>query len=156
MYSKKMVRLLHTFFALIVFSCSCFSQQTTAALKLYTSGMEKYNAANYELAIIDYSNAIKESPEFVEAYFQRGCAKHYSDDYKGAIEDFNKAIELRPDSEMFYWASDEDVPKEFDLNNDGWVEIWNDVFMQYEKKNKKHWKVTFVGFISYLFYVADE
>ena len=102
MYSKKMVRLLHTFFALIVFSCSCFSQQTTAALKLYTSGMEKYNAANYELAIIDYSNAIKESPEFVEAYFQRGCAKHYSDDYKGAIEDFNKAIELRPDSEMFY------------------------------------------------------
>jgi alanyl-tRNA synthetase len=38
-----------------------------------------------------------------------------------------------PDTEMFYWNSDEEPPKEFDPDNQNWVEIWNDVFMQYNK-----------------------
>ena len=36
-----------------------------------------------------------------------------------------------PDSEMFYFRSDDEVPEVFDENDDRWVEIWNDVFMQY-------------------------
>ena len=39
-----------------------------------------------------------------------------------------------PDSEMFYWRSDDVIPKSFDPEDKRWVEIWNDVFMQYEKK----------------------
>ncbi len=39
-----------------------------------------------------------------------------------------------PDSEMFYWNSEEEVPEEFDPEDERWVEIWNDVFMQYNKK----------------------
>ena len=39
-----------------------------------------------------------------------------------------------PDSEMFYWRSDDEIPKFFDPEDKRWVEIWNDVFMQYEKK----------------------
>lgn len=38
------------------------------------------------------------------------------------------------DSEMFYWRSDDEIPKVFDPEDKRWVEIWNDVFMQYEKK----------------------
>lgn len=39
-----------------------------------------------------------------------------------------------PDSEMFYWVGDADkVPGSFNDDNDLWVEIWNDVFMQYNK-----------------------
>ncbi|MFA6416968.1 MAG: alanine--tRNA ligase [Patescibacteria group bacterium] len=39
-----------------------------------------------------------------------------------------------PDSEMFYWVGDADkVPASFNDDNDLWVEIWNDVFMQYNK-----------------------
>ena len=38
-----------------------------------------------------------------------------------------------PDTEMFYWRSNDPVPKSFDTNDERWVEIWNDVFMQYEK-----------------------
>ena len=38
-----------------------------------------------------------------------------------------------PDTEMFYWASAEPVPENFDHRDTGWVEIWNDVFMQYNK-----------------------
>lgn len=38
-----------------------------------------------------------------------------------------------PDTEMFYWSLNEPAPKAFDPKNKGWVEIWNDVFMQYNK-----------------------
>jgi alanyl-tRNA synthetase len=42
-----------------------------------------------------------------------------------------------PDSEMFYWVGDEDeVPESFNDDNDKWVEIWNDVFMEYHKNEK--------------------
>ena len=37
------------------------------------------------------------------------------------------------DTEMFYWRSNEPVPEKFDTEDDRWVEIWNDVFMQFEK-----------------------
>ncbi len=43
-----------------------------------------------------------------------------------------------PDTEMFYWRSSEPVPKKFNPEDKRWVEIWNDVFMQYNKeKNSK-------------------
>jgi alanyl-tRNA synthetase len=40
-----------------------------------------------------------------------------------------------PDTEMFYWVGDaEQVPAGFNDDNAQWVEIWNNVFMQYNKK----------------------
>ena len=36
-----------------------------------------------------------------------------------------------PDTEIFYWRSNEPVPNTFDTEDDNWVEIWNNVFMQY-------------------------
>ena len=38
-----------------------------------------------------------------------------------------------PDTEMFYWTGREAAPEVFDQENKLWVEIWNDVFMQYNK-----------------------
>ena len=38
-----------------------------------------------------------------------------------------------PDTEIFYWRSNSPVPKKHDPEDKGWVEIWNNVFMQYEK-----------------------
>lgn len=38
-----------------------------------------------------------------------------------------------PDTEMFYWSAKGKVPKKFDPQDKRWVEIWNDVFMQYNK-----------------------
>ncbi|TSC94385.1 MAG: Alanyl-tRNA synthetase [Parcubacteria group bacterium Licking1014_1] len=39
-----------------------------------------------------------------------------------------------PDTEMFYWKlNDKPAPEIFDPENKNWVEIWNDVFMQYIK-----------------------
>ena len=36
-----------------------------------------------------------------------------------------------PDTEIFYWRSNEAIPEKFDPENENWVEIWNNVFMQY-------------------------
>ncbi|MFH0834382.1 MAG: alanine--tRNA ligase [Patescibacteria group bacterium] len=38
-----------------------------------------------------------------------------------------------PDTEMFFWNSTEPAPENFDPDDATWVEIWNDVFMQFEK-----------------------
>lgn len=39
-----------------------------------------------------------------------------------------------PDTEIFYWVGDaKNVPGSFNDDNSAWVEIWNNVFMQYNK-----------------------
>ena len=38
-----------------------------------------------------------------------------------------------PDTEIFYWRDDSEVPEKFDPEDSRWVEIWNNVFMQYNK-----------------------
>ncbi|MCK5107730.1 MAG: alanine--tRNA ligase, partial [Nanoarchaeota archaeon] len=39
-----------------------------------------------------------------------------------------------PDTEIFYWNSDDKVELPFNPEDGRWVEIWNNVFMEYEKK----------------------
>lgn len=36
-----------------------------------------------------------------------------------------------PDTEIFYFRSDDEIPEKFDPEDERWVEIWNNVFMQY-------------------------
>lgn len=38
-----------------------------------------------------------------------------------------------PDTEIFYWRSEDEIPEHFDTEDNRWVEIWNNVFMQYYK-----------------------
>jgi len=41
-----------------------------------------------------------------------------------------------PDTEIFYWNSNKKVPGKFDVKDERWVEIGNNVFMQYNKNSK--------------------
>lgn len=47
-----------------------------------------------------------------------------------------------PDTEMFYWVGEGSPPKDSNPGNDedNWVEIWNDVFMQYNKTAEGEFK----------------
>ena len=38
-----------------------------------------------------------------------------------------------PDTEIFYWRSTDEIPVSFDPEDERWVEIWNNVFMQFNK-----------------------
>ena len=56
--------------------------------------------------------------------------------YLDASNNFWIAGESGPcggDTEIFYWRSEEPVPDVFNPNDERWVEIWNNVFMQYNK-----------------------
>ncbi len=47
-----------------------------------------------------------------------------------------------PDSEMFYWVGDiKDIPEGFNDDHPFWLEIWNDVFMQYNKNKDGKFEV---------------
>ena len=56
--------------------------------------------------------------------------------YLGKDDNFWIAGEVGPcgpDTEIFYWRSEDEVPVKHDPEDKRWVEIWNNVFMQYEK-----------------------
>ncbi len=38
-----------------------------------------------------------------------------------------------PDTEMFYWTGEGDAPEVFDAEDERWMEIWNDVFMEFNE-----------------------
>ena len=41
-----------------------------------------------------------------------------------------------PDTEIFYFRSDEEIPEVFDPEDNRWVEIWNNVFMEFFQDNE--------------------
>jgi alanyl-tRNA synthetase len=41
-----------------------------------------------------------------------------------------------PSTEMFYWTGKGKAPKEFDPENEKWMEFWNNVFMTYNRDEK--------------------
>lgn len=41
-----------------------------------------------------------------------------------------------PDTEIFYFRSDDPIPGNYDPNDKRWVEIWNNVFMEYNKDSE--------------------
>lgn len=40
-----------------------------------------------------------------------------------------------PDTEIFYWRSEDEIPAVFNPEDNRWVEIWNNVFMQFHKES---------------------
>ncbi len=40
------------------------------------------------------------------------------------------------DTEIFYWRSNDEIPEIFDPEDARWVEIWNNVFMEFNKDNE--------------------
>lgn len=56
--------------------------------------------------------------------------------YLGVEDNFWIAGDTGPcggDTEIFYFRSNDEIPKTFDPQDDRWVEIWNNVFMEYRK-----------------------
>ena len=44
------------------------------------------------------------------------------------------------DTEIFYWKSKDEAPKKHEPSDERWVEIWNNVFMEYDKNEKGKYK----------------
>ena len=58
---------------------------------------EGYNLdGKYQLAIVEFSTAIRLNPGYTSAYWARGWTHDYLNQYEQAIQDFDKAIQLDP------------------------------------------------------------
>jgi len=56
--------------------------------------------------------------------------------YLGVDDNFWIAGETGPcggDTEIFYFRSNDSIPEKFDPSDERWVEIWNNVFMEFER-----------------------
>lgn len=72
-------------------------------------GYSYFNIGNYQAALTDFEMQVKLNPK-EDAYFNRGRAKSDLGNNVGAIADFTKAINLKPDFSMAY-------------NNRGWCKF---------------------------------
>jgi tetratricopeptide (TPR) repeat protein len=70
----------------------------------YTNrGLAYAGKGQYDLAIDDYSSAVRANPKYERAYFNRGNAYYAKEKYGEAADDYNKSIELKPGNPYPYY-----------------------------------------------------
>jgi len=80
--------------AVLLSSCSADPQKAKA--KYLANGQKYMKKKQYASAVIEYRNALKIDPRFVDAYYQLAQADLAQKDWKGAYGSLEKAIELDP------------------------------------------------------------
>ncbi|WP_337040657.1 tetratricopeptide repeat protein [Emticicia sp. 17c] len=85
-----------TFLTFIVSASSCSRNKKDSEL-FFIQGNVAYKKGDYNKAIEYFTEAIEKTPEFADAYNNRGTARLALEDTDGAIADFEKAISLDSD-----------------------------------------------------------
>lgn len=86
---KRILGVLPILFALA--SCSTFDRDA-ALVRADT----RFEDGDFEAAIADYTRVLRDDPENVRAYNNRGVARLRTDNAKGAIADFDAALQRQP------------------------------------------------------------
>ncbi len=60
------------------------------------TGEEGSDIADYQRAIDDYTQALNISPDYADAYYNRGIAYYDLGNYQSAIDDYTRSIEIKP------------------------------------------------------------
>lgn len=91
---KRLIFLLSTVLLMAMMGC-----ENPAKSRLYTEEGSKQllRYSDYKKAEETLTKAIKYDKNNFEAYYYRGCAKVNAMKYQEAIDDFLKAVELKPD-----------------------------------------------------------
>lgn len=107
-------------FVFAVFLTSC---ENPSKSRVYTEEGSKLllRYSKYEEAEETLTKAIKYDKHNYEAYYYRGCARVNAQKYDGAIDDFEKAVELKPDyadayfnlGKTYYLMNNEDKACEY-------------------------------------------
>jgi alanyl-tRNA synthetase len=96
-------------------------------------GLDKEKLA---VSCFDGDNEVERDEESAQIWENLGIAKNRiaflgkKDNWWGPIND---AGPCGPDTEIFYWVGESKAPEVFDPQNNNWIEIWNNVFMTYNK-----------------------
>ncbi|NLQ06025.1 tetratricopeptide repeat protein [Cylindrospermopsis raciborskii] len=62
----------------------------------YQRGNQAYQQQDYQQAIEDFSQGIKQNTNFSKLYMHRGNARYNLNDYEGALTDYNLALKINP------------------------------------------------------------
>ncbi len=140
-----MKKLLSTIVAMLVMTIAVYASATTDL----NSGVEKYNAKDYENAVVDLTKAIKENSHLTDAYNYRGKSYIELRKIEEAIKDFDQVIKLAPHSADGYtgraaaYATDAkwdkalpDLNKSIEINPNDWQTYTARAMVQYELKDK--------------------
>jgi alanyl-tRNA synthetase len=125
----------HTFFEMLGnWSLGDYFKEESIAYS-YELLTKELNIPNEKLAVTVFSgnNDIPKDEISAKAWIKQGI----KEDHIAYLDDnFWIAGDSGPcggDTEIFYWRSNDKVPQKFDPEDDRWVEIWNNVFMEYYK-----------------------
>ena len=112
-----------TFLFALVTLFALTSCENPSKSRVYTEEGSKLllRYSKYEEAEETLTKAIKYDKHNYEAYYYRGCARVNAQKYDGAIADFEKAVELKPDyadayfnmGRVYYIQNDEDKACEY-------------------------------------------
>jgi len=64
--------------------------------RLYSQGQDQMKQRDFPGAVQSFTSAIAISPDFQKAYFSRGLAREFAEQYEAAMEDYSLAIKLNP------------------------------------------------------------
>src|ERR1700726_418943 len=76
--------------------CSCAGNPQKAKAKYLANGQDYMKKKQYASAAIEFRNALKIDPRFVDAYYQLAQADLAQQDWRGAYGNLEKAITLDP------------------------------------------------------------
>ena len=79
------------------------SQNSNSSLTAEDYFYKAYNSSDYNYQIANYTSSIRLDPDYYEAYYNRGAAYLYLEEYRSAISDFTSAIRLDPDDPDAYY-----------------------------------------------------
>lgn len=100
---------MQTFYLCFLLLLSPIFLQAQDAKSYYKLGQESRKAGNYTVAIDYFTKALKEAPQYWEAYAARGFCKARLKAYPAAIIDYNVALGLGADDPLIYlnrgWAN---------------------------------------------------
>ncbi len=68
----------------------------------YRSGLVFYERRHYELALVNFDQAIQINPEYTSAYYERGLTHTKLQQYIQALTDFARVLQLNPDNAQAY------------------------------------------------------
>ena len=66
------------------------------AKKSFKKAFKYYEDGKLEEALQYFNETISQDSEFVEAFYARGLIKEYFEDYKNALVDYSRVIQLDP------------------------------------------------------------
>ena len=132
----------HTFFEMLGnWSLGDYFKEDSIAYSFeFLTSVLKIPTEKIAITVFEGNDDIPRDEVSANAWIKCGISKDHIA-YLGMDDNFWAAGDTGPcgsDTEIFYWRSNDPVPSMFDPKDERWVEIWNNVFMEFNRDANGH------------------